>query len=86
MDDLPPVAVENESRHIFWKTMQPRLYSSNLVGIPETVNPLAVANRTRSVLPMRWSGRISLCWLARENGHHLALANPVFVSSPCDAI
>jgi hypothetical protein len=51
----------NTSRDTFSETMQPRLYSSNLVGISETVNPLAVANRTCSVLPMRCSCRISLC-------------------------
>jgi hypothetical protein len=76
----------NTSRDTFSETMQPRLYSSNLVGISETVNPLAVANRTCSVLPMRCSCRISLYWLAFKNGRHLALANHVFVTSPRDAI
>src|SRR6267143_2237863 len=68
------------------KIMQLRLCTSNLVGIPETVNPLAAANRTPLVLPVRCSCRISLCRLAFKNGHHLALANHVFVTSPRDAI
>jgi hypothetical protein len=42
-----------------WKPLQQRLYTSNLVGIPETVNSLAIANRKSSALSGRWSCRIS---------------------------
>src|SRR5882762_8687114 len=69
-----------------WKPMQPRHYTSNLVGILKTVNPLTIANRRSSVLSGRWSCGISPCWLACKNGHHLAIVNQVFGAPPPDAI